>query len=359
MSVINVMLPGIFVMRANRVTKLICRLGFSLGIAPSLTTGLAVAETDSNNQVQIEHCLTRKLAAAEDSATIGELRAACIADAAVASTAPASAEKPPLLITQKLEAERDSSSNLYTITAHHPNYFLFGSYNQYRPSNATFSNGSETDARAQNVESKFQISLKVLLWQNAFNGNADLFAGYTQRSFWQMYNRAASSPFRETDYEPELWFRGVVNQSVLGWNVSTVALGLNHQSNGRGNDNSSSWNRVLGSVAFERGNYAVVLRPWWRIPENSATDNNPDITNYMGHFDLDVLARYGQHSFDVMLRNNLKTQGNRGAIQLGWSYPLTAKIKAYAQVFSGYGESLNDYNVRQNSIGAGIQLLDW
>ena len=96
--------------------------------------------------------------------------------------------------------------------------------------------------------------------QDAFNGAGDIFAGYTQRSFWQMYNRSA--PFRETDYEPEVWLRRVVNTPLLGWNVSTVALGLNHQSNGRSDQYSRSWNRVLGSVALERGNYAVVVRPW-------------------------------------------------------------------------------------------------
>lgn len=41
----------------------------------------------------------------------------------------------------------------------------------------------------------------------------------------------------------------------------------------------------------------------------------------MGHFDLSVLARYGNHSFDLMLRNNLKVAHNRGALQLGWTYP--------------------------------------
>ena len=324
-----------------------------LGIAASLAAGLANAETST--PAEDNQCLMRKIVAAGDTATVGELRAEC----AVTSTAPASAEKAPLLITQKLDAERDPSSNLYTITAHHPNYFLLGSYAQQRPSNATFAKDSEIGHEAQKVESKFQISLKVLLWQNAFDGKADLFAGYTQRSFWQMYNSAASSPFRETNFEPEAWFRSVVNKPILGWNVSTLALGVNHQSNGRGDDYSRSWNRVLGSIAFERGNVGVVLRPWWRIPENSSSDNNPDISDYMGSFDLTLLSRFGEHSFDLMVRNNLKSRDNRGALQLGWSYPLTPKIKAYAQLFSGYGESLIDYKVRQNTIGIGLQLLDW
>jgi phospholipase A1 len=296
-------------------------------------------------------CLIRKLAQADDADTIGALRSAC------ASEAPTAGATAPPLMTQHLDAERDVANHLYTITAHHANYFLLGSYAAERPGNATFTPGGASGIAAQKVESKFQISLKALLMQDAFNGAGDIFAGYTQRSFWQMYNRSA--PFRETDYEPELWLRRVVNTSVLGWNVSTVALGLNHQSNGRGDDYSRSWNRVLGSVALERGDYAVVVRPWWRIPEAEAKDNNPDITKYMGRFDLNLLARYGQNSFALMLRNNLAAHENRGAVQLGWTYPLTPTIKAYLQLFSGYGESLIDYKLRQTSVGAGIQLLDW
>ena len=338
----------------------------ALGIAASLAPGLVNAAGGSTDQMQgvAAQCLMRTLATVADSATVGELRAKCTDEAASLAMsqdkdATTTDEAAPLVITQQLDAERDASSNLYTITSHHSNYFLLGSYSSHRPDSATFADAGDANDLAQKVESKYQISLKALLWENAFNGTGDLFVGYTQRSFWQMYNRSASSPFRETNYEPEAWLRRVVNKPLLGWNVSTVALGVNHQSNGRGDEYSRSWNRVLGSVALERGNYGVVLRPWWRIPESGSKDNNPDITDYMGSFDLTMLARYGNHSFDLMLRNNLKTQDNRGAMQLGWTYPLTPKVKAYVQLFSGYGESLIDYNVNQTSIGMGLQVLDW
>jgi len=250
------------VIQANLSTR---AFGLALAIAASLTAGLATAETESTNQLQgvAARCLMHKLATAADSSTLGELRAACTSEAtSVAASLGSDAATPdgaaPLVITKQLDAERDASSNLYTITAHHPNYFLLASYATHRPSSATYSDDDETGKQAQKVEGKFQISLKALLMQEAFGGTGDLFVGYTQRSFWQMYNRPASSPFRETDFEPELWLRRVVNKPFLGWNVSTVALGLNHQSNGRGDEFSRSWNRVLGSVALERGDFGVI-----------------------------------------------------------------------------------------------------
>ena len=61
-----------------------------------------------------------------------------------------------------------------------------------------------------------------------------------------------------------------------------------------------------------------------------------------------------------MLRNNLRVNDvNRGAVELGWSYPVTPKVRAYVQFFNGYGESLIDYDNSLNRIGFGVMLNDW
>ena len=44
---------------------------------------------------------------------------------------------------------------------------------------------------------------------------------------------------------------------------------------------------------------------------------------------------------------------------MSWSFPVAGDLKGYLQVFSGYGESMIDYNHRQTMIGAGITVHDW
>ena len=140
-----------------------------------------------------------------------------------------------------------------------------------------------------------------------------------------------------------------------------INVGLNHQSNGRSEPLSRSWNRIVANAGFEKNNFGVLLKLWSRIPEKDTNDDNPDITKYTGYGELTGTLYRGKHRFALMLRNNLRAN-NKGAVQFDWSFPLPLfgdKVNGYIQYFNGYGEGLLDYNVNSNRISAGFMLVDW
>jgi phospholipase A1/A2 len=61
----------------------------------------------------------------------------------------------------------------------------------------------------------------------------------------------------------------------------------------------------------------------------------------------------------LMFRNNLRIPDNKGAIDLGWAFPLMRSLKGYIQYFNGYGESLLDYNYPVSRVSFGISFSDW
>ena len=138
-----------------------------------------------------------------------------------------------------------------------------------------------------------------------------------------------------------------------------LGLTLNHQSKGRSDPLSRSWNRVILNLGFERDDFALMLRPWYRIEEGSADDNNPDITDYVGRGDLTAFYRWKEHDFSLMLRHSLKGGDNsHGAVQFDWTFPISGKLRGQVQLFDGYGESLIDYNWNQTTVGAGVAIND-
>ena len=141
------------------------------------------------------------------------------------------------------------------------------------------------------------------------------------------------------------------------WAFNVLNFGYNHQSNGRADPISRSWDRVFIEGGFEKGDFALILRAWTRLKTPDYEDDNPDIMDYMGHAQATALYRWDGNSFALMARGNLTT--GKGAAQFSWtSRPLLGPLRGYVQLFSGYGETLIDYDWNQTTIGIGVALND-
>lgn len=276
----------------------------------------------------------------------------------MAQSAPA---EPKLLsaLSRHWELDDEAKQGTFLFRPHHPTYFLPIKYND-APNNTPFKGTFvQPNLGLDSVETELQLSFKVKAVQGVLGrDDLDLWFGYTVTSFWQAYNSSISSPFRESNYEPEAMLVYRTDYTLAGFRGRFVNFGFDHQSNGQSQGLSRSWNRVYAQFGFERGNLALLIRPWARIPESRQSDDNPDIQDYMGHGDVLAIYRKGRNAYSLLLRNNLKTSNNRGALKLNWSFPLHGRLKGYVQYFNGYGESLIDYNYKQQTLGLGISLTE-
>ncbi len=210
-------------------------------------------------------------------------------------------------------------------------------------------------------ETEFQISLKKPVLFNLLGFNETLTFAYTQRVWWQVYS--SSSPFRETNYEPEAFITFPTPSAFdKEYGLKGIRVGFVHESNGQDGLQSRSWNRLYLASIWQSKNIFSKFRIWYRIPEKDKTsptdasgDDNPDITTYMGYGDITLSYIAGKHHTSLLLRNNLHLNDNKGALRLSYSFPLAFSKDTflYMKFFTGYGESLIDYNryINKASIG--------
>jgi phospholipase A1/A2 len=301
----------------------------------------------------LQDCLLDKMKTASDDVALGELRASCAKLQALQQQQREAQARngEPSPLTERLIAEEQALDNPFELSAYRRNYLLLGAYNA-TPNTAIW-NADHPEQPINHTEVKLQLSLKALVARGVLG--ADVWAAYTQQSWWQLYAQK-SAPFRETNYEPEIMLRWNTHLTGLGYTARAMIFGFNHESNGRAGAFSRSWNRLLGSVVIDKGNLVIVPRLWWRIPEKAEEDDNPDIDDYLGVGDLALAYKWDEQLFTATLRGNLR---HRASTQLDWTFPLGGRFKGYVQYYYGYGESLIDYNHRNHRIGFGILLNDW
>lgn len=233
------------------------------------------------------------------------------------------------------------------LSANEGSYILFGS------------------SSARDTDSRFQISFKYRPFDPASSIAefapylSNVYFAYTQTSLWDLGEE--SGPFRDTSYRPSLFYRWT--GSGRGLNPDEWRAGYEHESNGQSDDDSRSIDvafiRPAWHLDFADGRRLSLLPRFYHYLRKS---ENSDIHRFRGYADWQL--RYGRE--DGLITSVVYRQGTAGFAsgQLDISYPLSDRIFArtgtfmHMQLYSGYGETLLDYNIRRSTqIRLGISLV--
>lgn len=265
------------------------------------------------------------------------------------------------------ELGADDKQGTFVVKTYLPNFVLpvhLTSNINHSPSSPTHPDGGH-NPNYQQAEIKLQLSLRAKVAENLLLPGGDLWFAYTQRSLWQIWDSSDSSPFRSTDYQPEAIYVVPVPEQwgalPFGVNLRMLQFGLAHQSNGQSDPLSRSWNRMYAGAGFEFGDFGVMLRNNQRLRVKES-DDNPDLVKFIGRNELSLGWSPGTATANLSWHTNF-SQIERGSLQFDWTYPVFADqplgLRWYAQLFSGYGETLVDYNHKQTRAGFGLTLFQF
>ena len=277
------------------------------------------------------------------------------------------------------ELQRGTDCDTFAIRGYRPislGLVMSGGVN-VQPSSPTDNHTAEAALPYQHGETKLQLSVRTKLAKGLLkSGDADtddhdsLWFGYTQQSYWQIFNGDLSRPFRTTDHEPELIYI-YPHQIALpgGWNYRLSGVGMVHQSNGQSDPLSRSWNRTYLMGAAEKtlgpeSSLRLQGRVWKRWHESAQNDDNPEIENYIGRAELAGSWQINKaNTLGLTVRHSLRSQA-RGSARLDWMMapsdsPNYTGLRYHVQLFSGYGDSLADYNRKRSVLSIGLSLVDW
>ncbi|WDE01888.1 phospholipase A [Thalassomonas actiniarum] len=303
----------------------------------------------------LDQCLLKAIKSAAANSTIEQIRQKCQQELKKKITKPGA-------ISQRILSERQTAFDPYVITPHKMNYILPVSISDEINKQAYTAIGGWAE-NFEDTEAKLQLSIKVPLnYASLFTPGDGIYFGFTLQSWWQVYSDNISKPFRETNYQPEFFYLTPLNWHPVDSNTG-LALGIEHQSNGRSQLLSRSWNRLYVNFLFEKNNFGLSFKPWWRIEEDDKAfeldpegDDNPDIEDFMGYFEVKAAYKWQQYELSFTGRENFAE--HHGGLELGLTFPLWGKLRGYLQYTSGYGESLIDYNHKQQRFGLGIALTN-
>jgi phospholipase A1 len=275
-------------------------------------------------------------------------------------------------LTRFWELESGADCGTFGIRGYRPiSLALVGANTVNRqPTSENPTNSATVSTDYRTTELRLNLSVRTKLAQGLFTygdqGLDSVWIAYSQQSYWQLFTPALSRPFRSTDHEPEIMYVRPVQSAKPGeWRLRVAGVGLVHQSNGQSLPLSRSWNRAYLMAAGERDNWQLAGRLWRRMDE-SGSDDNPRISDFIGRGEL--IARWQanrENLFAVTGRHALRSDGH-GSVRLEWfrtladtGWGVPSGLRLHTQLFTGYGDTLIDYNKRRTVFSVGFSLVEW
>lgn len=284
------------------------------------------------------------------SLTLEDFKSSPVLFAAVPPVEPQDQEEKNAGLGQRVIGEKQNEFQpfLKKLSAYEPVYFLFG-----------------VDPGLE--KSKFQVSFKYRLFNAPFDtqGLNSLLDGfhlaYTQTSYWDL--KSDSKPFDDSSYKPELFYLVPKIDLKLPWVKNFgVQGGFQHESNGKGGDDSRSTNYIyikpIMEISLFDNAYLTVAPKLWVYVMNE-DENNPDLADFRGYFDLQVQAG---RLMGLCLDTHTRWAKAGPSIQADLSYPLTSffnnglNLYLHLQYFNGYAERLKAYSSKEEIFRVGFSL---
>lgn len=250
---------------------------------------------------------------------------------------------------------------------------IAGSNVNRQPTSDAPGHSATTSTPYRRTENRIQLSVRTkiaqgLLTQGHPTLKDSVWFGYTQQSYWQLFTPQISRPFRTTDHEPEVMYvYPTTAQLPLGWKWRYSGIGLVHQSNGQSNPLSRSWNRVYLMTGMELDSrWSVNAKVWKRLSESADSDDNPGISDYVGRGELAVFWNANKdNTLGATVRHTL-ARNDRGSVRLEWMQTLgsglwggKSNLRLHTALFSGYGDSMIDFNRKRTVFSVGLSLVDF
>lgn len=269
------------------------------------------------------------------------------AEPALASPPTSQDSAPPIIAVQEEPASATVADNFST---YEPVYAILG---------------------LQPLNAKLQFSFKYALVDPDSDAAArwsflrGVYFGYTQTMFWDLGEE--SSPFRSIDFKPELFYRYSkapdwfpVDEADLGFQT-----GLRHVSNGREEPVSRSFNEAYleARLTFplnDRTTLSIAPRAWFYFGD---LEDNPNIDDYRGHSFLRLRL---EDESSLLLETKLSgyVGTDRGSFQTDISRAVggdvlgNLNLRAHAQLFTGYGDNLFEYDRHVTRLRIGVSLFE-